>query len=61
MIIIWEVDDGYINNRIHHKLEIPDEEFEGCDTQEVEEIIEDYVKNEFETEISYSWKIDGKK
>lgn len=59
MIIIWEVDDGYVGYR-PHEIEIPDEEFENCDTQEIEEIIEDYVKNEFETNISYSWKIENK-
>ena len=59
MTIIWEVDVGYVGGSRPQTLEISDEEIEDCEsTEEIEEYIDACVKNEFETTVSYSWKID---
>jgi len=58
LIVIWEVDDGYIGGSAPHEIEIPDEEIEDCEsTVEIEELIEEYVKEDFDQTVTYSWKI----
>lgn len=59
MKVIWEISDGYCGNA-EHEIEIPDEEFEGCNTEEIEEIINDTVRNEFEQTVSFEWRIESK-
>lgn len=58
MIVIWEVEDGYVGKSAPHEVEIPDDEIEECEgTEEIEELIEDYVKEDFDQTVTYSWKI----
>jgi len=60
MKVIWVVVDGYCGNT-EQEIEIPDEEFEGCDsTEEIESIVDDFVRNEFEQNVSYEWRIESK-
>jgi len=59
MIIIWKVTDGFEGNG-DHELKIPDEEFEDCDTEEIEAIINDYVRDEFDNKVGFDWRIKSK-
>lgn len=55
MEIEWKVDDGYVNNGPQHSV-IDDEEIQNCETMdEVENLIDDYVKEDFLTNISWSF------
>jgi len=59
MKIKWEIDDGYVGKSRPHFCTIPDEEFEGCESErERNEIIDSWVQTEFENNISYYWVID---
>ncbi len=57
MKIIWEVSDGYFGNGKHHSI-IPDEELEGLDEDEIEELINDWVDDDFND--SVTWHIVSK-
>lgn len=58
MIVIWEVDDGYVGKSAPHEVEIPDDEIEECEsTGEIEELIEGYVRDDFEQTVGYTWRI----
>jgi hypothetical protein len=59
MRIIWEVDDGYCGGSRPQILEIPDEEFEYCDTEEEKDnLISGRVQEDFENVVS--WFITSK-
>lgn len=60
MIVFWKVTDGF-EGHVEHVLEIPDEEFEDCDTEEIEDIVNDYVRNEFENKVGFDWRIKHSK
>ncbi len=54
MKITWEVDDGYCGGSRPHHIEIDDEELAECKTEEEKEkLIEDYVQDDFEQNISW--------
>lgn len=54
MIVIWQVDDGYVTGSRPQKTEIPDDEIDECETeQEKQLLIHDYIQNDFEQYISW--------
>ncbi len=58
MIVRWEVDDGYAGKSRPQYTEIDDSELAECETQEErQQLIEDYVREDFETRIT--WYIKG--
>ncbi len=58
MKIKWEVSEGYGHGDCPHYLEIQEEEFEDCETEEEKrDLIAEYVQAEFEEKVSYSWEI----
>ena len=63
MKVIWEIEDGYVGGSRPHEITIPDEEIDECEsTEEIEELITDYVRDDFEQTVTFSWRIvkDGK-
>ncbi len=55
MEITWQVSDGYVGGSRPHTTEIPDDELEECETEEErQDLINDYIQNDFEQEISWS-------
>jgi hypothetical protein len=57
MEIYWKVSDGF-EGHPEHKLDIPDDEFEGCDTTlEIENIIDNFVRDEFDRVVGVNWRI----
>jgi hypothetical protein len=57
MKIRWEVDDGYAGKSRPHFVEVDDDELAECETEEERnELINDYVKNEFENKINWFWE-----
>jgi len=61
LIVEWEVSDGYAGPRAPHKTKIPIEDFEeGMSRDEVQNIIHDYVQEDFEQQIGfYHSDLDG--
>lgn len=58
MRVTWEVDDGYVGKSRPHHVDIPDDEFEDCTTEESKQaLIEDYVQEDFDNRIS--WYVVG--
>ena len=58
MKIKWEVEDGYVGKSRPQYLTIDDKEIEDCETEEEKQaLIEEYVKDDFDQMISYSWEI----
>lgn len=52
-VITWKVDDGYVNNG-PHKVEIDQEDWDECETEEDRQYpIEDTVRYDFEDKVSY--------
>lgn len=57
MIVFWKVSDGLEGHR-EHELEIPEEEFEDCDTTlDIENIIDNFVRDEFDKIVGFDWRI----
>ncbi len=55
MKVTWEVEDGYVGKRSPQYIEIPDDELEGCDTDEDKQrLIEDYIQEDFDCKISWN-------
>ena len=55
MNIEWEVEDGYVGKGSPQYTDIPDEELDYCDTrEEMEELIEAYVQEDFDQNITWS-------
>ena len=55
MIVTWQVSDGYARGSRPHTTTIPDEELEECETEEKrEELISEYIQDDFEQKISWS-------
>ena len=57
MRIRWEVEDGYVGKDRPHYTDIPDSEIEDLEGEELENYIEEWVREEFEQNISYYWDI----
>ena len=54
MIVNWEVNDGYCGKSRPQQTVIPDEELVDCETElEREELIQEYVSNDFNSKISW--------
>lgn len=54
MKVIWEVEDGYIGKSRPQTTEIPDEEFEDCETEaDRDHIIDGYVQDDYDA-LGYS-------
>lgn len=56
MKIRWEVEDGYCGKSRPHYTEIPDEDLEGLEGEELEQFIWDWIQEEFDNEISFYWE-----
>ena len=60
MKVIWEVEDGYVGKSRPQTTEIPDEDFEPykedgkIDEEVKQQIIEDYVQDDFNQIISWA-------
>jgi hypothetical protein len=57
MKITWEIDDGYIGRSRPHHLEIPDNDMEDMNDEEKVKYIEEYIQDDFNDKISWSYKI----
>lgn len=58
MRVRWEIEDGYVGKRRTHYVEIPDDELKDCETEEErDEVIRDYVQNDFDNRCSFVWEI----
>ena len=54
MKIRWEVDDGYVGKSRPQYTEIDDEELAECsDDEERQQLIDEYVQQDFENKISW--------
>lgn len=56
MKIKWEVEDGYVGKSRPQFVDVPDEDLEGLSPEEQDDIIEDYVQQDFDNKISWSWE-----
>ncbi len=55
MIVRWEVADGYAGGSRPHTTTIDDDELEECETEEErQDLINDYIQNDFDQKISWS-------
>lgn len=60
MKVIWEVEDGYVGKSRPQETEIPDEDFEPyeedgeIDDKIKQQIIENYVQDDFDANISWA-------
>ena len=60
MEILWEVEDGYAGKSRPQHTMIDDEEIQECETlDEAIEVIEGYVQNDLNNNISWSYRDDG--
>jgi hypothetical protein len=57
MKITWMIEDGYVGASRYQHLEIPDEDMEDMDDEAKEKYIEEYIQNDFNDKISWSYKI----
>lgn len=54
MRLTWEVDDGYCGGSRPQHTEVPDDELEECESEEErQQLIEDYIQNDFEQRITW--------
>jgi hypothetical protein len=59
MKVKWELDDGYLGASRPHWVEIPEDEFRDCTTKkEVNEVIEEFVQDDFNGRVSFVWSTD---
>lgn len=56
MKVKWGWDDGYVGGRRDEILEIPDEDLEGMTEREIEDYIDEEVKQAFADRVTYYWK-----
>jgi hypothetical protein len=57
MQIKWEIEDGYIGSSRPQYTDVPNEELAECsDDEERKQLIDDYVREDFEQRIAYSIK-----
>lgn len=54
MIVRWEVEDGYYGKSRPQETEVPDEELEGLDEDERQELIREFVQQDFDAKISWA-------
>ena len=55
MRVTWEVEDGYVGKSRPQHTEVPDDELESCETEEEkQELINDYVQEDFDQTICWS-------
>lgn len=59
MKIRWEVDDGYAGKSRPHYVAVPDKDLEDLSEAEQEAVIEEWVKGEFDSKVSYYWSPIG--
>lgn len=60
MIVTWQCEDGYVGGSRPHRVEVPDDELAECETEEErEQMINDYVEEDFRNKVS--WSIISKK
>ena len=53
--ITWEVEDGYVGKSRPHFTEVDDDELAECETEdERNDLINDYVQEDFDNHISFS-------
>jgi hypothetical protein len=56
MKITWEVEDGYVGKSSPQVVDVPDEELAECETdEEKHDLVEEYVQQDFNNNISYSY------
>lgn len=56
MKIKWEAEDGYVGGSRPHYLEVDDDELSECETEEEKnQLIDDYVREDFEQTVTFSW------
>lgn len=56
MIIVWEIEDGYMGKSRPHKVKIDDDELKACSTiEQQEKLIDETVQSEFENTIYPYW------
>lgn len=56
MKVKWEVEDGYVGKSCPHFTDVPDDELEECETEEEKgDLIDSYIKEDFEQKITYHW------
>lgn len=53
MRVRCEIDDGYVGKSRPHYTDIPDEELEGLTKDEKQELIYEYVQDDFEQAVSW--------
>jgi hypothetical protein len=54
MLVKWNVETGFVNRMPDRECDIPDDELEECETEEErEKLIESYIQQEFENQISW--------
>ena len=55
MKVTWEVEDGYVGKSRPHYTDIADEDLADCESnEERDELIAEYIQNDFEQNISWS-------
>lgn len=54
MKVKWVVNDGYVSGGRYHYTEIPDEDLEDLSDEEREEMISDYIEEDFRQKITWS-------
>ena len=54
MIVRWEVEDGYAGKSRPQYTTIPDEDLEGLNETERDQVIGEYVQDDFDSSISWS-------
>lgn len=60
MEVTWQVEDGYAGAARPQHTDIPDEELEACETeQEREDLINGYIQDDFDQNISW-YRTDDK-
>ena len=56
MKIVWEIYDGYVGKSRPHYCEIPDDELEGLEGDEKDQFITDWVQQDFDQTVSFTWQ-----
>lgn len=55
MKVTWEVEDGYVGKDRPQETTVPDDELAECETEEQKQaLIEQYVQDAFEVEITWA-------
>lgn len=56
MKITWSIDDGFAHSTRSYTIDVPDEDLEDLSEQEQQQVIDEYVRNDFENKIVYYWR-----